>query len=329
MMWLIWRQHRLEILFLAGGAVFIAAALMYGAELALRLRSEIGADTCRPGPFTNADCVRLAQAAGERLQPFRWLLIALVFVPAVVGSFVGGPLFARDLEHGTHRLVWTQGITRLRWGATNLAAILVVAAVAAAVVGSAGAAALPIVGDWWTPSASQTSTSPYLAFNYQAPAVVAHVVFAIAVAAFVGALSRRILTGMFVGLLLFAGVQIGVQLWLRPSYEPPVTVIFGTEAETSGFQVPEGAWSLGSDHIDAEGRPVPQQRVFDAISQFRPSPGPFDITGHLAANGIYQRVRYQPADRYWRFQWTEAALFLAVSGALSAATLLLLARRDA
>ncbi len=60
-----------------------------------------------------------------------------------------------------------------------------------------------------------------------------------------------------------------------------------------------------------------------------PQGGRFDQLAYLAENDAYQRVRFQPSDRYWRSQWTEGLLFLALSGALSAATLLLLKRRDA
>lgn len=328
MSWLVWRQHRIEIFALLAGAACITAALLYGADLAARLRTELGADGCQPWRLTNA-CAVLAAREGDLLQPFRWLLIALLFVPALVGSFVGGPLFARDLERGTHRLVWTQGVTRLRWGAAKLATILAVAASSAALVGSAGGLARTIMGSWWTASASQTSLSPFLAFDYQAPAFVAQVVFAVAVAAFAGTLSRRILTGMFVGLLLFGLVRLGVQWELRPNYEPPVTVILRSGEQTSHFQIPDGAWSLGHDHVDHEGRRVPQERVVSLLQSYRPGSVRFDPAAHLAENGVYQRVRYQPADRYWRFQWTEALLYLALSGALCAATLLLLRRRDA
>ena len=39
----------------------------------------------------------------------------LILLPALVGMFVGAPLLARELEHGTHRLAWTQSVTRRRW----------------------------------------------------------------------------------------------------------------------------------------------------------------------------------------------------------------------
>ncbi len=44
-------------------------------------------------------------------------------VPALLGVFWGAPLIARELEAGTHRLVWNQSVTRTRWLATKLAIV--------------------------------------------------------------------------------------------------------------------------------------------------------------------------------------------------------------
>ena len=56
----------------------------------------------------------------------------LALAPALIGAFWGAPLVARELEAGTHRLVWNQSVTRTRWLATKLG---LTAAVAAAAVG--------------------------------------------------------------------------------------------------------------------------------------------------------------------------------------------------
>ena len=46
-----------------------------------------------------------------------WLSLGILFLilPVLVGLFWGAPLVAREVEHGTHRLVWTQGVSRRRW----------------------------------------------------------------------------------------------------------------------------------------------------------------------------------------------------------------------
>jgi hypothetical protein len=339
MTWLIWRQHRYEILAMLVGAAFIAIGLVYGADYVPRIRAELGVDTCRPLPTTSANCAILSTQASDLAQPFRWLVLSLFFVPAVVGSFIGGPLFARDLERGTHRLAWTQSVTRMRWSAAKLLSILGIGFVAAALVASVGGRAGVINGVqayiWeqtvsFTPLAAAASvvTNPFQNFDFEGPAFVGYVVFAIAIAAFVGTLSRRILVGMFAGLLLFGVVRLGVYE-LRPNYQPPMAAVYSAATPFPQTQVPPGAWVTRVDFLDPSGQVVPQDRVTALLNAYRPLPPRFDTLAYMADNGALQRVQYQPADRYWRFQWTEGLLFLVLTVGFSAAALMLLERRDA
>ncbi len=329
MTWLVWRQHRYEILGLLIGAALVAVGLVYGADLAVRVRTQFGVDSCNALPSA---CVSAVVQAGDRLQPFRYLVILLFFLPAIAGSFIGGPLFARDLEHGTHRLVWTQGITRMRWGTAKLLSVLAVAAAAAVGVALFGGRASTING-------TSAGANAFQNFDIEGPAFVMYVVFGITAAAFAGTLSRRILPGMFVGLLLFGVVRLGVEFGLRPSYEPPITAIrtsggvFPQEviitSRTPGPAVGPGPWIVRIDFIDPEGRVVPEERVQALQNAFRPTAASRDTLTYLAANGVSQRIFYQPPDRYWPSQWIEALLFLVLSVTLGASTLLLLDRRDA
>ena len=41
--------------------------------------------------------------------------VILVFLPGIVGAFAGAPVLARELETGTFRYAWTQGVGRMRW----------------------------------------------------------------------------------------------------------------------------------------------------------------------------------------------------------------------
>lgn len=309
MKWLIWRQHRYEILAMLLGAAFIAIGLLYGADFVPRIHAELGVDTCRPLPTTTANCAILSTQASDLAQPFRWLVLSLFFVPAVVGSFIGGPLFARDLERGTNRLVWTQSITRLRWSVTKLLSILGSGVVAAALIASVGGRASVINGV--QPYGFEQSVSyfavatsvpiyPFQNFDFEGPAFISYMLFAIAVAVFVGTLSRRILVGMFAGLLLFGVVRLGVYE-LRPNYEPPLAVVYSAATPTPQAEVPAGAWVVRADYVDTEGRVVPQERVRTLLNAYRPLPPRFDTLAYMAENGALQRVQYQPADRYWRF----------------------------
>ncbi len=49
----------------------------------------------------------------------------------------------------------------------------------------------------------------------------------------------------------------------------------------------------------------------------------------LNAHGFRQYMTYQPASRYWPFQFIEIGIYLALTVALIAATFAILRRRDA
>src|SRR5258708_7040096 len=73
-------------------------------------------------------------------------------VPALIGAFAGAPVLARELETGTFRYAWTQGIGRWRWTLAKL--VLLAVAVAAA------AAAISVLISW--------AHQPYFATGNQA-----------------------------------------------------------------------------------------------------------------------------------------------------------------
>jgi hypothetical protein len=349
MTWLVWRQHRYELLGLVLGGILIALALVLGTVIATMMREELSVDKCQPAFSRESNlCVALALEARNRLQPFRWILVGLFFLPAIAGSFIGGPLFSREFERGTQRFAWAQTVTRLRWSAAKLGAVLFAGFVGAFAIVLAGSPSRIINGP---------SQNPFANFDIEGPAFISYVLFAIALCAFVGTLSRRIVTGMFVGLLLFGVLRLGVMHGLRPIYQPPVTVSYGVnEVERwTQFKLPENAWDFGLDYVDSEGRVVTSVRVNQLLRSYEPSsfnpmgwwsvynsetgkwesrvppdmPMARDLRALLAADGVFQRVRYQPAERYEPFQWIEATIFLVLSGALVAGTLLLLRKRDA
>jgi hypothetical protein len=159
-------------------------------------------------------------------------------------------------------------------------------------------------------------------------------VFGLALGAFIGAWRRRILSGMFYGLIAFALVRGLVMIEVRPYYEPPIAIPL-TATFTFGLQapIPADAWMFGADAVDSQGRTVPQERVRELTEEFvrRGCPAARNCSSveYLNSHDVFQRQLYQPADRYWRFQLYEAALYLLLTAALAAGTLALLRRRDA
>ena len=335
MLWVTWRQHRTELIGLLAAALVLAVLTAVAAAFALRIRLELGVDTCVALPSGNANCVNLAQEWRNRVGPLLYLFQGFYLVPALVASYVGGPLLARELERGTHRLAWTQGISRVRWAATTIGVVLAFTL--------AGAVALAVVGGQTrsflgTPLFGTPLSRPWDTFDVEGPAFVSFMLFGLAVGAFVGAWRRRILFGMVYGILLFGVVRLGVWAELRPFYEPPIAVTqvpFVFTGTFPSFQspVPTDAWQVGYDAVDGQGEFVPQARVIALNEEFQRvgcAPGQrCDNIFYLNQHDVYPRLLYQPADRYWRFQFYEAGLYLALTVALVAGTLVMLRRRDA
>jgi hypothetical protein len=330
-LWVSWRQHRIELVGLLAGAVVFAILTVLAAAFAQRTRVELGVDSCMPLPSGNANCVNLSGEWRNRVGVLQYMFHVFYLVPALVASYIGGPLLARELERGTHRLVWTQGISRLRWVGTMIGVVLAFTLAAAVALAVVGGQSRHLLG---------TSTyRPWDTFDVEGPAFVSFVLFGLAVGAFIGAWRRRILAGMFYGLLVFALVRIGVYVELRPFYEPPIAVALTPYVFTSfppfTFPplIPTDAWQVGYDAVDGQGRPVPQTRVAELSNEFQRvgcrAGQNCSSVAYLNQHDVYQRLLYQPADRYWRFQFIEAAIYLALTAALVAATLVMLRRRDA
>lgn len=322
MIWLTLRQHRAQIATMLITAALLVIGLAVIGSYAADQRAALGVDTCTPLPNTNLNCFELEDEWRRRLGPASFLALGLFVVPALFGSFFGGPLFAGDLESGTHRLVLTQALSRARWSASKLVLMLGIGAGAALLLGQFGWAAAAVMGGAWR--------SPYDIFDVEGPTIVAYALFALAVAALIGVWSRRILTGMFAGLLAFALVRAAVATGLRPNYEPALVSL--QNAYSDPTTVPGDVWILRSEIVDAQGRLVSNAEIDRLMRGFHPvvpegnSP---DMGSYLASLGVRARITYQPTDRYVRFQWTEAALFSGLALVCGLGTIALIRRRDA
>jgi hypothetical protein len=341
MLWVTWRQHRIEILGMLLVAVTLAVATVLLAGYVQRVRTELGVDLCPAvSGFSSpsATCNQAGLELASRTGLARYFVYLFFLMPALIGSFVGGPLFAREFERHTHGLGWTQGISRLRWAATILAVAL------ASTV--AGAIVVALVGEQTRILSGNTGSRPWDTFDVTGPAFVSFAVFGLAVAAFIGAWRRRILAGMLFGLIAFALVRGAILVDARPYYEPPLVAVWQPVLPISGpspsgtnfgpvNQIPADAWFVRVDAVDGQGRPVSQERVRALLDNysFAGCSGSgvrnCDSVRFLNERDVYQRTLYQPADRYWRFQITEAAIYLGLTAALLALTLVLIRRRDA
>jgi hypothetical protein len=325
MIWLTLREHRAQLIAMGITAALLAIGLAVMGSYAAAQRAALGVDTCVPLPNTNSNCVDLSVEWMRRIGPAPYLVGALLLVPALAASFVGGPLFGGDFERGTHRLALTQAISRVRWSATKIALVLATAFVCALVLAQLGWAARVLNG---LPGGIKT---PFDGFEVDGPPMVGYWLFGIAVGGLVGAISRRALTGMFVALLIFVGARAIAAAELRPNYEPP-RVAYGNTMSAGAVAAPPNAWVLHQATVDAQDRPIDfrdENRLMQGFSDSVRAGGPTDIGAYLATLGVRERFVYQPAERYPKFQWIEFGLFTGLAAGCALLTVALIRRRDA
>nr|BFF25825.1 hypothetical protein GCM10025732_37900 [Glycomyces mayteni] len=115
MIWLTWRQMRAQTLWTAAVLAAAAAYLLY---LAWDVRDAYRTLVTE----CTAECDQAAHYLDDRFGlPLTLIGLLLLAGLAVFGAFWGAPLVARELEAGTHRLAWTQSVTRTRWLTAKLA----------------------------------------------------------------------------------------------------------------------------------------------------------------------------------------------------------------
>ncbi|MFG2054620.1 ABC transporter permease subunit [Micromonospora sp. NPDC048930] len=323
---LTWRQFRAPALAGLGGLALLAAYLVH-LGLAVRHDHDAYLSRCRAG----GDCAgALAQFLGDHQNTLLYLAALLALVPALLGMFWGAPLVARELEAGTHRLVWNQSVTRTRWFAVKL---LVVGAAAMVFAGLASLlltwAASPVDGL----AGDRFSTIVFGARNI---APIGYAAFAFTLGTVVGLLLRRTLPAMALTALVFTVVQFVVPNLVRPHLMPPVTVSRPMTAEAinearalgsitgapvvKGLSVPDAWVSDVSELRTADGRPLAADR-FDRCLLDPPRTGAGGTFGDTAVClgrlDLHVRLSYQPDERYWTFQWLETGIYLALSGLLA------------
>ncbi len=267
-------------------------------------------------------------------------MLLLRLAPALIGIFWGGPLIARELEAGSYRLAWTQTVSRRRWVITKLAIVGGTAVVAAGL--------LTLTVTWWYRSLDSIDPNMYGVIDARDVAPIGYTFFAFMLGALLGAVIKRTLPAMAATLGVFVFVRIAVQQWVRPHLLSPLHKTMsilsvkdfgfissnGAPVElTARGSSPPGPWELSSQLVTSSGhvatgaeRAAFVQHYCPAVAApppFRGGPShpvaappgireAFDTCQQQAAKTFHVLVTYQPASRYWTFQWLELGIFLAL-----------------
>jgi hypothetical protein len=310
-----WRQHRLQLLVGLGVILSAAvAAVVTGLPMRSAYHQHLLSSCLPPSSRSGCDLIvrhfEIQYASAVRIARY------LAVLPALVGVFVGAPLLARELEHGTHRLAWTQSVTRRRWLLTKTLLLALAAA--------AGAAALSGLVMWWRHpvDALQGRMSPS-AFEIEGLVVPAYAVFALAVGVLAGAVVRRTIPAMSAALAAFLAARLAVGKFARPHF------VSALHERTGGLAPSAHArdWVLSNSLVDAVGRQITVAREDLAIVHAQHAG--IDPQDYLLSLGWRRAVSFQPADRFWAFQGIEAALFLGLAAVLVLVTLRVVQRSPA
>jgi ABC-2 family transporter protein len=330
MAWVTWRQHRFA---LAGVAAFLGAlaVLLWLAGLKTHHVYAAAVAACQSGASDTCYGMSITLTGTNGFLSNGGILNA---VPVLIGAFAGAPVVARELETGTFRYAWTQGFGRWRWTFAKLVPLAVVLAVAAGVFSllldwyyapyfNAGNQALGLSG--------YTPFYPAL-FDLRGVGFAAWTLVAFSIGALAGMLIRRVVPAIAATLAAYTALAFAVGAWLRPNYMSPVT--------TSNLNVPGSAWVM-SQWWTKDGKFAfagsPSQSLLNRYCPKGPvgpvgpggAPKTVGIGECLTPHGYTQWASYQPASRFWPFQWIEAGWLLALSALLIAATIWLVRRRAA
>lgn len=331
MIWLTWRQFRPQAIVAAAALAAVAVTLAVTGPHLAALYNDNGLGNCA------ADCGSrvtsfINQVRGTASEDIFYGGIFLVYVvPALIGLFWGAPLVTREIESGTFRLAWNQSVMRRRWVATKLGLV--------GFASMAAAGLLSIMMSWWASPlyrAGQQAGGNSLSISRLAPSLfgatgvtpIGYAALAFALGVTAGILVRRTIVAMAITLAVFVAIQVMWPIFVRPHLIAPAHTVQALNAVTwsgtgdvnnghlilvpgsiGGF--PPGTWITGSQPVNTAGTPITMApRACVSASNF---------VQCLQNHGVRMEFTYQPASRYWDFQWLETGIFLVLAAGLGGA----------
>jgi len=296
MIWVSWRQHRGQA---AACLALIAVLAVYAIIEGTSMRTAFGNDNLAPC-LARSQGTGCETAVGAFMNEFSsevniaFWSVALI-VPGLIGVLVGGSLIARELEFGTWRLAWSQTVPRARWLAAKLALVtggLIVV----------GAAMTAVITWYRAPMDQLTGRLQHNIFDFEGLVPTAYILCAFGFAVLAGLLIRRSIPAMVAAFVPWLAIRLVIEFVFRSHFMTPLTV-----ADLCGPGGPNGPGNCG---MGIGFVPQATGRVGDLI---------------LSMNG--NLITYQPASRFWPFQFIEAGIFVVLTAAALGTAVWLLRRR--
>ncbi|MFC3575870.1 ABC transporter permease [Streptomyces yaanensis] len=294
--WLVWRQHRAA--FWTGLTVTAAGIAWFAYQRANMMDYLDSVGWPHPkSPTWSAGF----ETYESQLSDFSSVLGLL---PVLVGVFLGAPLIANDLEHGTGRLVTSQAVSRGRWLAMKLGT--------AALVVTVCTTALSVAFGWWLgPVRDQNGVLYWLAGSVTGPLPVALGLFTTAAGVAIGMVLRRTLLSMVVTFGFAVTVElVWATCWPQLGNAVTATTRHGVGDGTFP-QLPETAYDLNQSYLTGSGEllssnscALENEQAINACLKQK------DIVGWS--------VDYLPASQLSPTMWTGTAILLTLTAAATA-----------
>lgn len=334
-----WVQHRTGLISITLLFAAFAIVLLVTGQTAHHSYAQYLANSClspvklqlHPAKCQTIWNTLLAQN-NSRTNILMWTTRTVTLLAAI---FLGVPLLSRELESGSYRFAWSQGVGRVRWALTK-SGLLVVALM---VVTAALSVAL-----WWylAPFNGARLTNHWIPdqfdITYLSLALWAGLAFFVSV--LIGGLARKVIPAMAsamgtVAVLVFL-VFIYLDKWfltinarvfrvpVDEGYAPNLGTI--NEASSPDVAGPHGAWMLHGWITSPSGATLNKAQTFELMTRaetaVQGSNNPHAANVWLAAHHDAAWNTYQPAGHYWPLQLAYAAgllvcLFLLVCATVS------------
>jgi hypothetical protein len=330
MIWVLWRQARGTVITLLIMAVLLAAGLIVTGLRARGLYASFLADRC---PAPTSRCIAMTQTMMQQGNAAGPVSTGLHMAIIAMGVFVGAPLLARELESGTIRFAWTQGIGRSRWTTVMVggtAAVILAVSVAFAALANwwlQPFRAIGVLSEWQAPQLDLT-----------VPGFAAWMLLAVVLGALAGAVLRRTVAAMATACFSI-GALLGLASWklnnaltaVSPLITPASVVAHQDVAlSPSGAPVvgPGRSWLIDWWYTGPGGQRLSPSTVETLYSRAG-SPKIQQFGGWLAVRHYTFWIAYQPAGRYWLFAVAAATVPALLALILAGATIAVLRRNAA
>ncbi|WP_250035262.1 ABC transporter permease subunit [Paractinoplanes maris] len=333
MIWLTWRQFRVQAWVIAALVAAVVATLLVAAPGMFGLYRDTGLAACT-GACESASVAFAKQVDNGGL--FGAYLVGsavLLLLPALIGVFWGAPLVARELESGTHRLVWNQTVSRGRWLTVKLAGIGAVAILASGL--------LSLVVTWFSVPIDRAGdfgrVTPLL-FSSRGVVPMGYALLAFVGGLAIGMLTRRLVVAMALTLVFVVVTQLAAPFGFREHLVTPTSSSSAFEAGriqslwidpenriTIQLESPaHSSWVLSNVTVGPDGKEY--HGPVDGTKCGRAG-GPDECHAWLAQQGLVSKIDYIPAEGFWALQWRELGVLLVTTGLLSAFCLWWIRRR--